>query len=143
MDVRVKERILAPGVQHAEKADLRSEMFRIGGDLQQGGVTRAEQQSIQDLLVVQGERSQFTRQRKDHVHVGNRQQFPAARRQPLIAGIGLTRNDSVLSGSSLAIGTLQIHARRFRRQVYSRFGYNAPALICIRNWRFKSCWQRP
>ena len=30
----VKE-ILAPGVQHAEKTDLGTEVFRIGGDLQQ------------------------------------------------------------------------------------------------------------
>ena len=34
-------------------------------------------------------------------------------------------------------------ARRFPRQVCSRFGPNAPAPICIRNWRFKSCWPRP
>jgi hypothetical protein len=42
-----------------------------------------------------------------------------------------------------AIGTLQTHARRFPRQGYSRFGRNAPDLICIRNRRFKSCWPQP
>ncbi len=28
-------------------------------------------------------------------------------------------------------------------RVCSRFGHNAPAPICIRNWRFRSCWQQP
>ena len=35
------------------------------------------------------------------------------------------------------------HALRFPRQGYSRFGHNAPDLICIRNRRFKNCWPQP
>ena len=33
VDVRMMLQILSPGVQHAEKADLSSEVFRISGDL--------------------------------------------------------------------------------------------------------------
>ena len=58
---------------------------------------------------------------------------------PISPAIG--RNDSVLSAYSPAIGTLQIPVRRFLQQVCSRFGHNAPDPICIRNWRFKTCWQ--
>jgi hypothetical protein len=52
-------------------------------------------------------------------------------------------HDSVLSACLPAIGTLRTRARRFPLQGYSRFARNAPDPICIRNWRFKSCWQRP
>jgi hypothetical protein len=53
------------------------------------------------------------------------------------------RNDSVLSAYLPAIGKLRTRARRFPRQGYSRFGRNAPDLICIRNRRFKNCWPQP
>ncbi len=43
VDVRMVEQILAPGVQHAEEADLGAEVFRIGGDLQKAVRTGAEQ----------------------------------------------------------------------------------------------------
>ena len=32
--VGMRLQVLSPGVQHAEEADLRAEMFRIGGDLE-------------------------------------------------------------------------------------------------------------
>jgi hypothetical protein len=32
MEMRMKEQILPPGVQHREKTDLRAEMFGIGGN---------------------------------------------------------------------------------------------------------------
>ena len=61
---------------------------------------------------------------------------------PTIISLAIGRNDSVLSAYSPVIGTLQIRALRFLRQVCSRFDPNAPDPICIRNWRFRTCWQR-
>jgi len=55
MNVRVMLKILAPGVQYAQKADLRSEMFGIGRDLQQSRGGGAEQEIVYDLLVLQSQ----------------------------------------------------------------------------------------
>ena len=48
-------KILPPGVEHTQEADLRAKMLRIGGDLQQGCGTGAEQEVVDDLLVLQGQ----------------------------------------------------------------------------------------
>ena len=50
--VRMVEKVLAPGVQHAEESDLRAEMFRIGGYLKQSGCAGTEQKAVEQLLVV-------------------------------------------------------------------------------------------
>src|SRR5437660_5092324 len=51
--VRMKLELLVPGVQHAEEADLSSEMGGIARDLQQGFGAGPEQQTIDDLLVLE------------------------------------------------------------------------------------------
>ena len=40
--MRVLQQVLSPGVQHAKKADLGSEMFGVGGNLEQGRGTGNE-----------------------------------------------------------------------------------------------------
>ena len=55
MNVRMMLKILSPGVEHAEEADLRAEMLGIGGDLQQGRGAGAEQEIVDDLLVLQSQ----------------------------------------------------------------------------------------
>jgi glutamate synthase domain-containing protein 1 len=69
---------LVPGVEHAEEADLRAQVSRIARDLEQRGGAGAEQQSIDQLLVLERKRSQFTRQREDGMDVAGRQQFALA-----------------------------------------------------------------
>ena len=61
MHVRVKFEFLIPGVEHTEEADLRAEMFGITSDCEEGCGTGLQQEMVQDLLVLQGERRQFTR----------------------------------------------------------------------------------
>ena len=90
MNVRMMQQILAPSVQHAEKADLRAEMFRICGDFQQGRGGGSKQEAVQDLLVMKHQRIQFMRQCEDHVHIGDRQQFSNASGEPFIARVDLT-----------------------------------------------------
>lgn len=83
------EKILPPGVEHAEKADVSAEVFRIGGNLQQTCGTGAEQQSVNNLLVVECQRRQLMGKCEDHMHVGDRQKFCIASGQPLVASVGL------------------------------------------------------
>jgi hypothetical protein len=53
MDVRVKLQALIPSVQHAEKADLGTEVARIASNLQQYLCAGAKQQVEDDLLVLE------------------------------------------------------------------------------------------
>ena len=53
MDMRVKFEFLTPGMQHAEEADFCAEMFGIAGDFEQCFRTGAEQEIVDDLLVLQ------------------------------------------------------------------------------------------
>ena len=55
MDMRVEAEFLIPGVQHAEEADLRAEMFGIASDFQKGFRTGAKQKIVDDLLVLQSQ----------------------------------------------------------------------------------------
>ena len=92
--------ILSPGVQNAEETDLRAEVFRIGGDLQQRRGAGAEQKVIDDLLVLQSQPRQFVREREDHMDVADRQQFFVALGEPLVASIGLALRTMPLNGRS-------------------------------------------
>ncbi len=62
MDMRVKLELLIPGVQHTEEADLRAEMFGIAGNFEKGFCTGAKQKIVEDLLVLQSQWRQLTRQ---------------------------------------------------------------------------------
>jgi hypothetical protein len=76
-------------MEHAENANLCTEMFWIGGDLQQRCGARSKQKRVEDFLIVKGQRRQLVREREDYVHVGDRQQFSSACREPLISRVGL------------------------------------------------------
>ena len=53
--MRVLLKILSPGVEHAQEADLRAKMLGIGGNLQQGCGAGTEQEVVDDFLVLQGQ----------------------------------------------------------------------------------------
>ena len=55
MDMRMDLQILSPGVQDAEKSDLRAQVLWIGCDLQQRCGAGAEQKVIDDFLVLQSQ----------------------------------------------------------------------------------------
>ena len=90
--------LLTPGMQHAEEADLGPEMSRRASDFEQGFSTGTEQQAVEELLVLQGEGRQPMRESEDQVGVRGGQDFPAARLNPTVAGVGL------------ALGTVSIAA---------------------------------
>ena len=62
-------KFLIPGMQDAEESDLSAEMLGIPGDLDQRLGAEAEQQTINQFLVLQGQRRQFMWEREHDVGV--------------------------------------------------------------------------
>jgi hypothetical protein len=52
VDMRMMQKILAPSMKHTQEADLGAEMLCVRSDLQQSGGTGAEQEIVDDLLVL-------------------------------------------------------------------------------------------
>jgi hypothetical protein len=73
-------------VQNGEEADLRTQMFRVGGDRAQSLGDRAEQNAIDDRPVLQGNDRQLGRQGEHHVEVLRVENLGTAIIQPLSAG---------------------------------------------------------
>src|SRR5271157_337451 len=89
MDMGMMLEPLIPGVQHAEETDLGAQMSGIASHFEQGCGAGAEQQVVDEFLVLQGEWGQFPRQSENDVHVGSGQQLALACLQPAVAGIAL------------------------------------------------------
>jgi len=70
---------LTPGMEHAEEADFGAEMVGIARHFEQRFGTGPEQEIIDDLLVLQGQRGEPPRKSEDDMDVGDRQEFAAAR----------------------------------------------------------------
>ncbi len=62
-------KILSPAVQHTKEAQPHAETFGIGGDGEQGLSGGAEENLVDDLLVVEGEGGDGRGQSEDHVEV--------------------------------------------------------------------------
>ena len=106
MHVRVKQQVLPPGVQNAEEADGGSQVFGISRDLQQGVGAGLEQQTVDLLLVLQGERVQLMRQREDDVEVAHRQHFGLSLGDPAVAGRGLTLGTVAIAAGVIGDGLM-------------------------------------
>ena len=90
VDMGMKLEFLVPGMEHAEEADLGSEMGGIARDFQQSFGAGAKQQTIDEFPVLESQRSQLRRQGEDDVDVGRGQQFTTTRRDPAFTRTGLT-----------------------------------------------------
>jgi hypothetical protein len=77
-------------MEHAEEADFGAQMAGITGDFEQRFRTGPEQEVVDDLLVLQGQRGELPRKSEDHMDIGGGQEFAAARLQPQVASVGLT-----------------------------------------------------
>ena len=71
----MKEKILAPGVQDTEEANLRPKVFRIRGNLQKRCGAGSKQQGVDQLLVVERQRRKCVGNRKDQMQVRNVQKL--------------------------------------------------------------------
>lgn len=87
--MRVLLQLLVPGMKDAEETDLGAQMSGVFGDFQKRLGAAAEQQAVDDLLVLQGQWRQFVRECENDVGVARGQQFGAPRVQPAVARIAL------------------------------------------------------
>ena len=76
----------APAVQHGGDADACTEMARVGGDGQHGLRRRAEQQVVDNSLVLGGDGGDLSREAEHDVEVADRQEIGLAGGQPVARG---------------------------------------------------------
>ena len=53
MDVGMMLKVLSPGMEHAKKPDLCSQMLRVAGEFQQRRCAGSEEQIVKEPLVLQ------------------------------------------------------------------------------------------
>src|ERR1700692_4317357 len=75
VDMGVEPELLIPSMQHGEEADSRAELSRIASDFEKCFRTGAEQQIVDDFLVLQSQCSKLRRKCEDHVDVARRKKF--------------------------------------------------------------------
>ena len=83
-------------MEHGEETDLRSEMLGIGRDGSQRFRRGLEEDAVDHLLVLVGDRGDLCRHGKDHVKIRNLQKF------------GLAVLDPLRPGQRLAFGAMSI-----------------------------------
>src|SRR5258705_3787322 len=90
MDMGMEPELLIPGMQHGEEADFRAKVFRIASDFEKCFRTGAEQQIVDDFLVLQSQWSKLRRKCEDHMDVARREKFSLTCGDPAFSGRGLT-----------------------------------------------------
>jgi hypothetical protein len=90
MDMRMVGQGRAPGMEDGGGADARAEVPGVGGDREQCLGRRAEQQVVDDNLVLVGDRGDLGGQGEDDVEIADRQQIGLAGREPIPRRAALT-----------------------------------------------------
>ena len=90
MQVGMMEQILSPGVENGEEADLSAEVFRIGSDGLESFGRGAEENAINDFLVLNRNGCNLFGHRKDHVKIRTVENFRLPVRNPFCPGQRLT-----------------------------------------------------
>jgi hypothetical protein len=86
VDMGMKLELLVPGVEHAEEADLSSEMSGVASDFEKRFCAGTKQQTIDHFFVLQSQHSQLRRQSEDDMDVGRGEKFAAPGLDPAFAG---------------------------------------------------------
>src|SRR5437588_6834485 len=93
------QQILPPGMQDGEKPETRAEMFRVSGNGQQGFGNGAEENSVDDLFVVESDLSDLFGHSENNMEVFDRQQFRLPAFKPLCpVGVLALRTMAVPAG---------------------------------------------
>jgi hypothetical protein len=90
MDMGMESKFLTPGVQHGEEAEFRAEVFGVASDFEKSFRTSAEQQIVDDFLILQDQWRELRRKREDYMDVARREKFSLTCGDPAFAGRGLT-----------------------------------------------------
>jgi hypothetical protein len=85
MQMRVMEEILPPGMQDGEKANLRTQVLGVSGNGAQRLAHRSEQNIVDELLILVGDRSDWLWDRKDDVEVADVEKLGSTVFQPFSA----------------------------------------------------------
>src|SRR5215469_14285734 len=104
MEMRMEPELLTPGMQDTEEADLGAEESRIAGHFEKGFGTGAEQEIVEELLVLQHQWGQAVWECEDHVDVGGGEKFSSARSNPLFPSGGLTLRAIAISAAVIRNG---------------------------------------
>jgi hypothetical protein len=98
MQVRMMMQILAPGVQHGEKADVRSQVLGVMGNGLQCFGCGTKQDAVDRSFVLQGEWADFFWQREDDMEVGHVKEV-------LLSGFKPTSTSGSLTLRAVSIAT--------------------------------------
>ena len=117
----------APGVKHCGDADARAQMLGVRRDRHHRLGGGAEQQIVDDRLVLPGDVGDLGRQREDDVEIADRQQVGLALGQPGLCGGGLTlRAVAIAAGIvgdpeiAAVIAAIDVAAQRRRAAALNR-----------------------
>src|SRR5271169_2431731 len=86
----VVEKSLSPCVEHREESDLRAQMLRIGRNRAQCLAGRSEQNIVDDVLILKGNRCDGLRHSEDHMEILGVEKLRSTIIQPLGASQRLT-----------------------------------------------------
>jgi len=106
VDMRVSEQVLAPGMQDGEESDLGAQVLGIGGYLEKGFRTSAEQEVIEDFLVLQRQWGELVRESEDNMDIGNRQKFILPSHDPFVASAVLTLRAMAIAAAVIRGGAI-------------------------------------
>jgi hypothetical protein len=104
MDMGMEPELLTPGMQHGEEADFRAEVFRIASDFEKSFRTGAEQQTVDDFLVLQSQCCELRRKCEDHMDVARREKFSLPRGNPALSSRGLTLRTVAIAAAVVGDG---------------------------------------
>src|ERR1700685_1772096 len=80
------EQVLAPSMQHAQEADLGAQMGRVSSDGAESLGRGAEQDIVDEALVLEGEGRDLLRHREDNMEILGVEEFRLAVSEPLRTG---------------------------------------------------------
>src|SRR5438132_7353108 len=89
VNVRMEKQVLSPGMQNADDADLRAQMFGIGRDFQQCLRAGSEQQVVEHGRIVQGQYIEFVWRGEHDMEVGGGEKLAFAGSKPALARLRL------------------------------------------------------
>ncbi len=104
MYMRMNVEFLAPGVQHAEETDLCAKTIRVASHFEKSFCTGAEQEIVEDLLVLQHQRSQATGQGEDHMEIAGGEKLLLTRSDPAVPSGGLTLRAMAIAAAVIGDG---------------------------------------
>ena len=127
MKMEMFPQLSTPGVQNSEKTDLGAKVLGVAAELEKGRAGGIEEDIVNRLLVVSGDRMEFVREGEDYVVVRDRQQVSHPGPDPFAPGYALAfRAVPIPAG---VVGVFLVAAVRADINVITEF--TGPALFDI------------